>query len=418
MIKANIILPFDGTHAGIPSGWIRETTLDGKYPKAWGSVAPNNIGGTNTHTHTSTAHTHTMSGHTHTYDLAYVTDESKASTDYTLRLVPAHLHTIATTSTTTGGSLVSQSVTWSSVNHEPPYYTVIFIKPSGGFAFLATGILAYFNLASNPSGWLYCNGSGGTSDLRSKYLKGASTGANAGTTGGATSHIHTISHTHTVNVHSHTGISSYCNEGETRRGDDAIDTSARQHTHVVYLANTTATINAYTNTSAGGDTIDLAYKKVGIFTYSGGGVSKGLIAMWLGASTSIPGGWNLCDGSNGTLDLRNKFIKTGSDITQNGAIGGTNTHTHSTIAHTHTATGTHNHSGSTSGASSCYRQGGYATQGCVPCGHTHTVQNISSTTALYVNSNINASSPNHEPTYRTVAYIQFIRNDSGMSQII
>lgn len=35
----------------------------------------------------------------------------------------------------------------------------------------------------------------------------------------------------------------------------------------------------------------------------------GVIAMWSGSEASIPSGWNLCDGSNGTPDLRGWFIR-------------------------------------------------------------------------------------------------------------
>lgn len=35
---------------------------------------------------------------------------------------------------------------------------------------------------------------------------------------------------------------------------------------------------------------------------------SGIICMWSGATTTIPSGWYLCNGSNGTPDLRNRFI--------------------------------------------------------------------------------------------------------------
>ena len=37
-------------------------------------------------------------------------------------------------------------------------------------------------------------------------------------------------------------------------------------------------------------------------------VPKGVINMWSGSPTSLPYGWALCDGSNGTPDLRGRFI--------------------------------------------------------------------------------------------------------------
>ena len=37
-------------------------------------------------------------------------------------------------------------------------------------------------------------------------------------------------------------------------------------------------------------------------------VPRGLIASWYGSVASIPSGWQLCDGTNGTPDLRSRFI--------------------------------------------------------------------------------------------------------------
>jgi hypothetical protein len=61
-------------------------------------------------------------------------------------------------------------------------------------------------------------------------------------------------------------------------------------------------------------------------------VPRGAIIMWSGALDSIPAGWALCDGYNGTPDLTDKFIcgvQTGEDP---GATGGSAT----IPAHNHT----------------------------------------------------------------------------------
>jgi hypothetical protein len=41
----------------------------------------------------------------------------------------------------------------------------------------------------------------------------------------------------------------------------------------------------------------------------GSAVPSGAIVMWSGTVASIPQGWLLCDGQNGTPDLRDRFIK-------------------------------------------------------------------------------------------------------------
>lgn len=54
-------------------------------------------------------------------------------------------------------------------------------------------------------------------------------------------------------------------------------------------------------------------------------VPSGFIGMWSG--TTIPSGWYLCDGTNGTPDLRNRFIVGSGDEYSIGNTGGEKTHT-------------------------------------------------------------------------------------------
>lgn len=42
------------------------------------------------------------------------------------------------------------------------------------------------------------------------------------------------------------------------------------------------------------------------------GIPSGVIVMWSGSSDNIPEGWFLCNGDNGTPDLRDRFIVGGS----------------------------------------------------------------------------------------------------------
>lgn len=74
-------------------------------------------------------------------------------------------------------------------------------------------------------------------------------------------------------------------------------------------------------------------------------IPTGVIVMWSGSIASIPSGWYLCDGTNGTPDLRNKFI-IGANADDSGtaktAITGAATQTGGsknaiTVSHTHSA---------------------------------------------------------------------------------
>ena len=57
------------------------------------------------------------------------------------------------------------------------------------------------------------------------------------------------------------------------------------------------------------------------------GVPTGAIMMWSGASNAIPTGWVLCDGTNSTPDLRNRFVIGAGDTYAVGATGGGSTTT-------------------------------------------------------------------------------------------
>lgn len=66
-------------------------------------------------------------------------------------------------------------------------------------------------------------------------------------------------------------------------------------------------------------------------------IPKGIIVAWYGSD--IPSGWMLCDGTNGTPDLRNRFIYGGKDSNANSGGSSTVTltinempkHSHQTI---------------------------------------------------------------------------------------
>ena len=53
-----------------------------------------------------------------------------------------------------------------------------------------------------------------------------------------------------------------------------------------------------------------------------GGAPAGCIVMWSGAASDIPDGWDLCDGTNGTPDLRDRFVVGAGNVYTPGATGG------------------------------------------------------------------------------------------------
>ena len=54
----------------------------------------------------------------------------------------------------------------------------------------------------------------------------------------------------------------------------------------------------------------------------------GVIALWHGSIATIPAGWQLCDGTNGTPDLRGRFVAGASAGLPPDSTGGAASHTH------------------------------------------------------------------------------------------
>jgi len=88
--------------------------------------------------------------------------------------------------------------------------------------------------------------------------------------------------------------------------------------------------------AAGTNTSQLATTEFVTTAITNGGAPSGLIAMWSGSIATIPAGWYLCNGANGTPDLRNKFIVGAGSTYAVAATGGSADAI--VVSHTHTAT--------------------------------------------------------------------------------
>lgn len=123
----------------------------------------------------------------------------------------------------------------------------------------------------------------------------------------------------------------------------------------------------------------------------------GMILMWSGSIATIPSGWALCNGSNGTPDLRDRFLVGAGSTYAVGATGGAATTTLSEAnlpSHTHSISA----SGTTSNQSN---------------GHTHTFSGTTSGQSQTHNHAITISDPGHThvvPVYNVGA------NSSGAAQ--
>jgi microcystin-dependent protein len=85
-------------------------------------------------------------------------------------------------------------------------------------------------------------------------------------------------------------------------------------------------------------TLDNLYGILQTAPSSAPAVPSGCIMLWSGATGSIPSGWYLCNGQNGTPDLRNKFLVGAGDTYSVNQTGGSADAI--VVTHTHTATST------------------------------------------------------------------------------
>ena len=72
-------------------------------------------------------------------------------------------------------------------------------------------------------------------------------------------------------------------------------------------------------------------------------IPSGIVVSWYGDKANVPSGWAICDGTNGTPDLRDRFIVGAGNSYSLKATGGANT-----VSLTADQNGPHSHSGTTS----------------------------------------------------------------------
>jgi microcystin-dependent protein len=151
---------------------------------------------------------------------------------------------------------------------------------------------------------------------------------------------------------------------------------------------------------------------------------SGAITMWSGSLNNIPEGWVLCDGSNGTPDLRDRFVVgVGSGYSLN-STGGSNSVTLSTNqlpSHSHSISVTsdatsHTHSTNISGVRNLnnYSQPGsnnlgytnyttVSTSGTNPSNltHSHAIQGTSDSVG-------GGTAHENRPAYYALAFIMAV----------
>ena len=198
-----------------------------------------------------------------------------------------------------------------------------------------------------------------------------------------------------------------------------VDWSTNWGVLVNYLndGTTDLTVNSIETTAdatIGGDLI-----VTGTITGSGAGiVPLGGIIMWSGAIATIPTNWHLCDGTNGTPNLRDRFVVGAHADNNVGDSGGSKSISQANLPYNCPTGGTsvdHTHSGSVGastiiaygspGSIGCYESGG-GTPGYNICSHTHSI--TMGGQSVGHQHDLGGSGTEFLPPYYTLAYIMRI----------
>jgi len=158
-------------------------------------------------------------------------------------------------------------------------------------------------------------------------------------------------------------------------------------------------------------TYDNLYGIIGVAPTPATPTPSGVIVLWSGSIGSIPAGWYLCNGSNGTPDLRNRFIVGAGSTYAVDATGGSADAI--VVSHTHTASSTstvtdpgHKHTTATSNISPSINYTGtggavYNTNG----GTNDAFTGITVATSTTVNSAGTSGTNANLPPYYALCYI-------------
>ena len=325
---------------------------------------PGTIGGNSSHYHNYTTvpyHDHgqtstTQCSHSHPYIIPSDTlIDVRAGSRVVYRTLGAYLTESESANHSHEVNSTGLSVCYTSEEEDvlPPYYELVFIKKETNEPVIPIGLIVMWagTIETIPKGWVLCNGSNGTPDLREKFVRGVLHGANPGSSGGRLSHNHSYTdiprHNHTLSVegysHNHyyyinpydgayDGLFGVAYVLSPPEGQPDITTGFEDtevpHTHNI---NEVGTDNCTTQET---DHLPPYFKIAFIMnTQEADALPMGSISMWGNSKANIPSCWNQYD----TIAYGfPRGIATGE---QPGSTGGSATHRHTYTEvprHTHT----------------------------------------------------------------------------------
>lgn len=134
-------------------------------------------------------------------------------------------------------------------------------------------------------------------------------------------------------------------------------------------------------------------------------VPTGIITIWNDVVETIPSGWQICDGTNDTPDLRSKFVYGALNDAEVNATGGALTHSHTSIGLASGGAHSHSISGTTGGASSTAGIAVSSGGSSVTSSHTHTFSGSTSTLGEHSHTVGDADAASSIPAYVMLFYI-------------
>jgi hypothetical protein len=275
----------------------------------------------------------------------------------------------------------------------------------GGYLIPSGSYILWYGIAANvPAGFSI------DTTAYDVFVRGASQGQASDTIAGALSHTHTnpasvdsaLDHAHTIGGGS-TGNSS----GTTVVFDTSGQNLAKAHNHTI--GTTSSSSNAahnHTISAPESVTIYPSYAKLyWIKANTDCEFPIGGIVMWDNLSNNRPEGTQLCNGSNGTPNLIDKFIYGAAADGDVGATGGSDLHTHVNSGTSSNGDHTHQASPSIGGAASSNDASGSAGVYVAAGGHSHSVDLTTSASGNHSHTIGNTQSEYHLPSYLLLYFI-------------
>lgn len=357
-VPEGIIAMWSGSLASIPEGWI---LCDGNQftPNTTGRFVFNTdgienagtIGGSDDHSHsynTVPLHNHgstgvTQSTHNHLFNAPAgpliacrvdgVTMPAILGSSGTGGASGDHTHSTTQTGVTTGYTSEVSDLS-------PPYYKLAFIKKVTDNSTIPAGIIMIWAgfMQSIPQGWAVCNGTQGTPDLEARFVMGVST-EDPGAVGGNYTHSHTYTaipqHSHTTSSngasHSHPAVCSTTLLAWQSFFGAEVGYPIMDYTEYtdVFHTHTMNTVGQAVCTTEDADHLP-PYSTVAYIMniQDSEGIPTGSVGLWADTVANIPIGWDQCDGTDETPDLRERFLLGSSLPEPIGTIGGTLSHKH------------------------------------------------------------------------------------------